>query len=181
MKLKKADIAMLVIIVLIILSGLLVIFTFGGNKKEVSPRGDSFVLTDTKEELFCTMEIRCDTVIERLEDLIPKKAEYIPQNGVILEKTKVSFQQGENVFEVLQRVCKEANIQLEYSYVPLYNSYYIEGINHLYEFDCGRQSGWMYQVNGIFPEYGSSSYKVEPGSEIVWYYTCQGLGADLED
>ena len=34
-------------------------------------------------------------------------------------------------------------IQLEFSYTPLYASYYIEGINHLYEFDVGPESGWM--------------------------------------
>lgn len=73
----------------------------------------------------------------------------------------------------------ERNIQIEYSYTPLYGSYYIEGINHLYEFDCGKQSGWMYKVNGWFPNYGCSSYKLEGGETIVWAYTCKGLGTDI--
>ena len=34
----------------------------------------------------------------------------------------------------------------------MYNSYYVEGIGNLYEFDCGSESGWMYKVNGWFPQ-----------------------------
>lgn len=34
----------------------------------------------------------------------------------------------------------------------MYNSAYIEGINNLYEFDCGELSGWMYKVNGLVPQ-----------------------------
>ena len=59
------------------------------------------------------------------------------------------------------------------------DSYYLEGICHLYEFDCGPESGWMYQVSGKFPNYGCSSYEVQPGDRIEWLYSCIGLGADL--
>ena len=69
--------------------------------------------------------------------------------------------------------------QLEYSWTPMYDSYYIQGINNLYEFDCGAQSGWMYKVNGWFPNYGCSKYTLEDGDDIVWCFTCNGLGADV--
>ena len=59
----------------------------------------------------------------------------------------------------------------------MYGSYYIEGINNLYEFDCGNQSGWMYKVNGWFPNYGCSSYNLKDGDSIVWAFTCNGLGS----
>ena len=61
----------------------------------------------------------------------------------------------------------------------MYDSYYIEGINNLYEFDCGSESGWMYKVNGWFPNYGCSAYPLKDGDVIVWCYTCNGLGADV--
>ena len=83
------------------------------------------------------------------------------------------------MFDVLQRVCEASELQLEYSWTPLYDSYYVEGINHLYEFDCGFESGWMYKVNGWFPNYGCSAYELQGGEEIVWYYTCKGLGTDV--
>ena len=111
--------------------------------------------------------------------LSPGKEGYVPSSGVILRTVTVGFNKGETVFDVLKRTCKEKGIQIEYSYTPMYGSYYIEGINNLYEFDCGNQSGWMYKVNGWFPNYGCSSYKLEDKDSIVWAFTCNGLGADL--
>ena len=125
--------------------------------------------------------IRCDTILDNMEDLNPGKVEFVPDDGEILPMVSVGFYQGETVFEVLERVCQIAQIQLEYSWTPLYSSYYIEGIHHLYEFDCGEQSGWMYKVNEWFPNYGCSSYAVSDGDVIVWCYTCKGLGADVGD
>ena len=127
----------------------------------------------------CTITIRCDTILDNWDELDPAKAGYVPADGVILPVATVGFYQGETVFDVLKRVCTVLDIQIEYSWTPMYDSYYIEGINHLYEFDCGFESGWMYKVNGWFPNYGCSSYTLQGGEEIVWCYTCVGLGADV--
>ena len=127
----------------------------------------------------CTIQIRCDTILKNMDNLTAGKNKYVPSNGVILATSKVEFADGETVFDVLKRACSYTGIQLEYSYTPLYGSYYIEGINNLYEFDCGEQSGWMYKVNGWYPNYGCSSYKLKNGDVIVWCYTCNGLGADV--
>lgn len=129
--------------------------------------------------LKATISIRVDSILDNMKDLTPGKEQYVPQNGVLLKATTVEFTQGETVFDVLKRVAKAANMQLEYAYTPLYKSYYVEGIQHLYEFDVGSESGWMYQVNGWFPNYGSSAYKLKDGDVILWAYTCKGLGADI--
>ena len=133
----------------------------------------------TESKKTCTITIRCDTILNNWDNLDPSKAGYVPSNGVILPTVTVEFEEGETVFEVLNRVCSKYGIQIEYSWTPMYNSYYIEGINHLYEFDCGSESGWMYKVNGWFPNYGCSSYELEGNETIVWCYTCVGLGADV--
>ena len=127
----------------------------------------------------CTIEIRCDTILDNMSNLKAGKEGYVPSNGKILSTVQVSFEEGETVFDVLKRVCSLSGIQIEYSWTPMYNSYYIEGINNLYEFDCGNESGWMYKVNGWFPNYGCSSYTLKDGDVIVWTYTCNGLGADV--
>ena len=127
----------------------------------------------------CTITIRCDTILDNLENLDAGKEAYVPANGVILSTSQVEFDDGETVFDVLKRVCDYAGIQLEYSWTPMYSTYYIEGINNLYEFDCGNESGWMYKVNGWFPNYGCSAYTLKNGDDIVWCYTCNGLGADV--
>ena len=113
-------------------------------------------------------------------NLKENKEEFLPADGVILKKTTVTFKDDETVFAVLKRVCKEKNIQMESSYTPGYDNYYIEGINQIYEKDCGTKSGWMYCVNGTFPNYGCSDYKLKNGDEIKFLYTCD-LGADIGD
>lgn len=135
--------------------------------------------TETNDSLKCTIEIRCDTILDNMGDLKAGKNKYVPSNGCILTASKVDFNQGETVFDVLKRACSFNGIQLEYSWTPMYDSYYIEGINNLYEFDCGNNSGWMFKVNGWFPNYGCSSYKLKDGDVIVWCYTCKGLGTDV--
>ncbi len=132
-----------------------------------------------QEEHVCTMTIICDTILNNLDSLNEEKAPYVPTDGVVLPETQVSFAEGETAFDVLNRVCSAANLQIEYSWTPLYNTYYIEGINHLYEFDCGPESGWMYKVNDEFPNYGCSAYTMEDGDAVVWCYTCRGLGEDV--
>ena len=127
----------------------------------------------------CTVEIRCDTILNNYDKLDPAKAEFVPADGVILAAVKVPFAQGESAFDATKRACEAYGLQLEYSWTPLYNSYYVEGINHLYEFDCGAESGWMFKVNGWFPNYGASSYILQDGDAVMWEYTCVGLGTDL--
>lgn len=127
----------------------------------------------------CTISIVCDTILNNLDKLRDGKEAFVPANGVILAASSISISDGDTVFDVLKKACELADIQLEYSYTPLYGSYYIEGINNLYEFDCGEQSGWMYKVNGVFPDHGCSAYYLSAGDEIVFCYTCVGLGADV--
>jgi len=135
--------------------------------------------TSLPADLHCTIAIFCHTILENMGDLAPGKAEFVPSDGVILSPVTVAYSAGETVFDVLQRACTQTGLQLEYSWTPLYDSYYVEGINQLYEFDCGFESGWMYKVNDWFPNYGCSSYTVEDGDVIVWCYTCKGLGVDV--
>lgn len=126
----------------------------------------------------CTLEIRCDTLLKNLDKLSSGKAELVPEDGILLEKTTVSFESGDSVFDVLRRCLREQNVHFEYVDAKAYGSIYIEGIGNLYEFDCGEQSGWLYFVNGISPGLGCSGYTVANGDEIVFAYTCD-MGADL--
>ncbi|MDO4552450.1 MAG: DUF4430 domain-containing protein [Bacillota bacterium] len=134
------------------------------------------VVSDTA--LSCTISISCATILEHMDLLDPEKAELVPEDGWILEPVTVTFYEGESVFNVLQRSCKEQGVHMEFASTPVYNSAYIEGIHNLYEFDCGSLSGWMYKVNEWFPNYGSSRYQLCDGDVICWVYTCD-LGYDV--
>ena len=126
----------------------------------------------------CTISISCTTILNNFDKLDGAKQGLVPRDGWILKPTEVSFEAGENVFQVLRRTCKQHKIHMEFEDTPGYGSAYIEGIGNLYEFDCGDLSGWEYRVNGWFPGYGASRYELKDGDRVEWLYTCD-LGADI--
>ena len=146
-----------------------------GKPQPVEPEEQE---VDKGKAYTCTFSIECSTILNNLDQLDSDKLEMVPSGGVILSKTTVTFHEGESVFDVLQRLCKEQGIHLESSWTPIYNSAYIEGIHNLYEFDCGELSGWMYKVNGWYPNYGCSRYQLKDGDTVEWRYTCD-LGNDI--
>lgn len=158
------------LLVCILLLSLLWGCGYGGNADIPDTNGDG--------KRICTLEIRCDVLLEHLEELTEGKAALVPENGQILAQTEVEFQPGDSVFDVFRKVLRERKIHFEYVDAVAYDSVYIEGIGNLYEFDCGPQSGWMYSVNGIYPGLGCSAYTLADGDVIVFQYTCD-LGGDL--
>ncbi|WP_052344321.1 DUF4430 domain-containing protein [Bacillus ndiopicus] len=130
-----------------------------------------------------TIAIRVDTLLKHWDKLDPalQSEKYVPQNGIILKPTTYELlSEKDTVWDVLQRATKEHKIQMEYQGANenIYNSVYVEGINHLYEFSAGELSGWMYKVNGVYPNYGCSQYVLKDGDIIEWNYTVD-LGRDL--
>ena len=145
-----------------------------GKPKPVEPQEQ-----ETKDtNLYCTFTITCSTILNNMDDLDPEKIELVPKDGIIFKKQKIQFKEGESVFDVLKRVCMDNNIHMESSWTPMYNSAYIEGINNLYEFDCGELSGWMYSVNGSFPNYGFADYFPQDGDVVRVCFTL-ALGRDV--
>mgnify|MGYP004521033723 CR=1 FL=1 len=145
-----------------------------GKPKPVEPQDAEISNNDLK----CTLSVRCDTILNNINSLNPEKKELVPKDGIIFKSRQVVFYEGESVFNVLLREMKKNKIHMEFTNTPIYNSAYIEGIANLYEFDCGDLSGWMYKVNGWFPNYGCSRYKLKDGDVIEWVYTCD-LGKDV--
>ncbi|WP_138755665.1 DUF4430 domain-containing protein [Paenibacillus sinopodophylli] len=133
---------------------------------------------DKSEKLTVTLSVRADTILNNMDMFNEDKLEVLPKDGIIYKAQKVTFYEGESVFDVLLREMKKSKIHMEFEMTPIYNSNYIEGISNIYEFDCGELSGWMYKVNGWFPNYGSSRYMLKDGDVIDWVYTCD-LGRDV--
>ena len=85
-----------------------------------------------------------------------------------------SFDQPEvTVGEVFKTALEEAGL----SYVGIENNYIssitapeIYGGYELKEMDNGKNSGWMYTVNGVHPDRGLNEWYVTTGDEIVWHY-----------
>ena len=143
-----------------------------------TPTPQDLAVGDT--EYHCTISISCATILNNMDKCKAEKRELVPGDGWLLQPVEVVFYDGESVFDVLRRTCRQKKIHMEFSNTPLYNSAYIEGIGNLYETDVGDLSGWMYSVNDWFPNYGCSRYALADGDVVAWVYTCD-LGADVGD
>lgn len=128
----------------------------------------------------CRISIDCLTVLANMQNLSSGKKAFVPSDGWILRNAEVTLKKGDSVYDILYRVCQKYKIHIEASYTPAYNTYYVEGIHQLYEFDCGDLSGWTYRVNGVSPNYGCSKYQVKAGDVIRWSYSCDA-GRDIGD
>lgn len=103
-------------------------------------------------------------------------------NEIPLPPTEMEITDGETVLNVLIRITKERKIQMDYRGGRGATAY-IEGIDNVYEFDRGQGSGWMYSVNGIFPDRGAGVVPLMAGDIVEWQYTTnlgQDLSADLK-
>lgn len=98
------------------------------------------------------------------------------EHGVILAAAAYEIKDGESAIELLKRLTRKLKIPMEYQGAKGFA--YVEGIDNLYEFDHGAESGWMFKVNGEFLNKGAGSYTVQSGDTIEWLYTLD-LGKDL--
>ena len=86
-------------------------------------------------------------------------------------ESNVEADTSETVWDVLQRVAKKHNITFTASDNNSYHTVYISAVNGLGEFDNGKNSGWMYTVNGSHPEVGVAAKYLKDGDNIVLHYT----------
>lgn len=128
--------------------------------------------TTEAETVTCTIAISCATILDNMDSLVDAKKDIIPSDGTILATTTVTVEEGQSVYDALRKACQQAGIPLDASGANAYGTTYVKGINNIYEFDCGSLSGWKYCVNGVYPNYGCSSYILKEGDRIVWNYTC---------
>ena len=143
------------------------------SKPEIKPESNKEPVSK-----YVTISITCHTILNNLDKVSDNKKGIIPSNGVILSQKQVEINDGDTVFDVLLRETRKQRIHMDFVESPVYGSAYIKGINNIYEFDAGELSGWMYSVNGVFPNYGCSIYNLNDGDVIQWMYTCD-LGKDL--
>lgn len=92
--------------------------------------------------------------------------------GKILSLNNIKIKKNESVLRLTKRILDENNIK----YVD--KSGYISSIDGQEEFDKGKDSGWMYSVNGKFPNKGAGSVRLKDGDRIEWLYTYD-LGEDI--
>ncbi|WP_171056450.1 S-layer homology domain-containing protein [Paenibacillus sinopodophylli] len=116
----------------------------------------------------------------------PQPTQYVTQSvdkltinkGYVLQSASVELKTGDTVWTVLKRTLDAGNISVDFDWDETFKSVYVKSIAGDGEFDHGPDSGWMYNVNGVYPDYGASRYTLNPGDRIQWRYTTN-LGIDL--
>lgn len=92
----------------------------------------------------------------------------LPESGQLLSAVCVGMQAGDSVTKVLKETLKANKLTYQIT-----SNGYIRSIGGLGEMDCGPQSGWVYKVNGEFPNVSGKYYKLSPGDSIEILYTCE--------
>lgn len=85
-----------------------------------------------------------------------------------LEETSVTVDKGATVFDVIDKALTDAGISYEEDGSE---NGYISAVNGLGETDNGENSGWMYTLNGKYPDKGIKKQTVKNGDKIVLHYT----------
>lgn len=90
----------------------------------------------------------------------------------ILGSTKVQIDKGSSAWDALNKVTKNNNISVVKR--DSGDSLYVSHINSIGEFDFGESySGWTYNVNGVYPNYGADNSRsvLKDGDVVQWRYT----------
>lgn len=82
-----------------------------------------------------------------------------------IETTKITVDKGSTAQDVIKQVLTDAGM----SYT--YEDGYISAVNGLEALDNGDYSGWMYTINGKYPNIGVADKKLSSGDKIVLHYT----------
>ena len=126
--------------------------------------------THTQTQNYCYITIECKSVLDNMDNLKEGHEDFVPSNGIILGKTKCTFEKNASVYDVLKKACNNKGIKL--SARDTVYGVYVSGINNLDEFDCSQQSGWVYTVNGSSPSVSCGKFTVSKGDEIIFKYVC---------
>ncbi|MBK5211926.1 MAG: DUF4430 domain-containing protein [Coriobacteriia bacterium] len=143
--------------------------TSSNSTKSSSSSGSASSKSDTqKSTIKVTLSIDCKTAVAKNIQV----ALDLTKSGSMLS-TEISVPSDSTVYDVL--MASSAVVDADSSYMGVY----VKSIGGLAEKAGGYSSaGWQYEVNGVYPSKGCSSYTVSDGDTIKWRYSCDA-GKDL--
>ncbi len=127
-----------------------------------------------------TVLAECSTVLSHMDIIDPavNSPEVVPEDGVIIARCEVSLPEGATAFDALAAAARKQRVRVDYT-GSAYGTY-VRGIGYVTEFGFGELSGWMYTVNGEFPDVSVSDRVLGSGDVVEFRYTCD-LGRDVGD
>lgn len=126
--------------------------------------------TESKQDdshITVTVTIQC---INILDNKNLNTSANIPSSGYYIENYSIVLDKGDNAYSALKYSCQANNIQLLSEYTPMFDSYYIYGVNNLLEKECGTYSGWKYSINNNIAGEGANNYVLSNKDHIELFY-----------
>ena len=119
--------------ILLLVTVLMVVFAMASCKKK-------------EEGIKTTVSIDVSKIFDHEADLNKDKADFVPEDGMILKKVTVVIGKDSNALDQLREACEDNDVQIEVS-ESQYGKF-VDGLGQIYSGDCGEWSGWMFKVNG---------------------------------
>ena len=91
----------------------------------------------------------------------------VPSDGVMVSGLSLELTPGQTAFDALS----QTGLALDYTGSPSRKNVYLRGIGGLYEKDCGPSSGWVFSVNGAYPNTGCSNVALNDGDVVSFQFT----------
>ena len=116
-----------------------------------------------------TFSADCKSVLGRMDTIDPSvnQPSVIPPDGVVIAECTLSLPEGSSAFDALITAARQQQVRVDYT-GSSWGTY------------VGELSGWMYRVNGEFPQVYAGEFTLHEGDVVEFVYTCD-LGGDVGD
>ncbi len=141
-----------------------------------SPAPAESSVTDSAAEFTVTLDIDFSEVLteENYARLDPnvKSAANLPESGSFAHELAYTAAEGASALDILEGYCSEKGITLDVrrGSEALGMSDYVRGIGGLSEWDCTRNSGWIYLLDGVEPDLPMSEVFPKEGQRLEIRY-----------
>ncbi len=135
--------------------------------ENASPAQTSSVTPEPEPEpetITVTISVLCDLAVGN-PSLNPGVS--VPADGVMASGLSLTLIPGQTAFDAL----KQTGLALDYSGSPSRKNVYLRGIDGLYERDCGPASGWVFSLNGGYPNTSCSNVTLNDGDVVAFQFT----------
>lgn len=136
----------------------------GGGSPQVSSAPSESQPEPEPETITVTISVLCPLAVGN-PNLNPGIS--LPSDGVMVSGLSLELAPGQTAFDAL----KQTGLPLDYSGSPSRKNVYLRGINGLYERDCGPSSGWVFSVNGTYPNTSCSKITLNDGDTVSFQFT----------
>lgn len=157
----------------LILGVVLVIAAAGVQLLDIRTPDEYYSERSEQQELIVTLSAECGTALDNMDkiDQAINPQDVIPDDGMVIYPCEVALADGSTALDALIAAAREDRIQVDYSGTSY--GVYISGIGHVYEFGFGAMSGWLYRVNGEYPQMSCGAYDLKNGDVVEFVYTCE--------